>query len=322
MPVPVPTTAALEVGVLFHGDPGSHGSAVGTGTEATVLLASRPDQPGYVLPGGPVEPNEGIEGALGRYLREWAGTDALPRAFVACVETGGGDDEHELTIVFAVEWSPPARRPATVRGATLVDVPVRDLAGVSIRPDYAASAVRRWVDDTWPFWQGVPVDGPDPRWGQLRQSVAALRAQLSSRKRDLRGPAFRDASIAICALVAAADGRIDQTERDSMLRFVTEDEMLAAYPPHELERGFDTLIDRLRDDPAAGREVALREIAKVRGRPVEARSVVQLGAVIGRADGNYDDDERAAVADAMAVLGLDASTVAVQAVTTDEGGAT
>ncbi|MGF7235651.1 MAG: TerB family tellurite resistance protein [Frankia sp.] len=331
--MPVPTTPALDVGILLYDE------IVGAPTR--VALVRRPDQPGYALPGGLVEPGEGFEGAFRRHLAEWTAAGAgavanrgqtLPQSeprpgspervaatvppvspeFVACIESGGRPGVHELTMVFAVPWTPSDGAPP-VRGAVLEPVPVHDLRAVSVRPASLEPVITRWVDETWPFWSGVPVSSPDPRWGGLRQSVAVLRAQLASRKDDLRGTRFRDASVAMCALVAAADGRIDQAERDQMLEFVTTDEILAVYPPEELERLFDAHVDRLRDNQAAGRETALQEIAKVRGRPLEARSVVQLGAVIGRADGQYDATERQAVSDAVDVLGLDGSALAVQA---------
>jgi tellurite resistance protein/ADP-ribose pyrophosphatase YjhB (NUDIX family) len=299
--MPDPVSPVIDVRVLFHDGPDS---------DDLLWLASRPDQPGFVLPGGPVAAGEGVDGAFARHLEAWTGQAGLPRAFVGCVESGGGA-EHELALIFAVRWSPPAAA-RRVAGAELSAISAHDLAAVSVRPDWLAPTLRRWVDEDWPFWRGVPVRGAEPAWGHLRQSVASLRAQLSARGGALDTVAFRDASVAMCALVAAADGRIDVTERDKMLAFVTSEPALAAFSPHELERLFDTHVDRLRVDPERGRAAALREIAKVRGRPVEARAVVQLGAVIGLADGSYDAVERQAVSEAIDVLGLDGSAVSVQ----------
>jgi tellurite resistance protein TerB len=89
--------------------------------------------------------------------------------------------------------------------------------------------------------------------------------------------------------------------------------VLSAFPPDELERVFDRHVDALRTDFAAGKAAALRAVAEVRGRPAEARAVVKIGAVIGRADGIFDDTERAVVREAIDVLGLDPADFAVQA---------
>lgn len=300
--MPDPASPVIDVRVLFHDGPDS---------DDLVWLASRPDQPGFILPGGPVAAGEGVDGAFARHVEAWTGKAGLPRAFVGAIESGGGGADHELAMVFAVRWSPGAGARRVV-GAELSAVAAADLAAVSVRPDWLAPALLRWVDEDWPFWRGVPVRGAEPAWGHLRQSVASLRAQLSARGNALGTTAFRDASVAMCALVAAADGRIDVTERNKMLAFVTSEPALVAFPPDDLERLFDTHVDRLRADPERGRAAALREIAKVRGRPVEARAVVQLGAVIGLADGSYDPVERLAVAEAIEVLGLDASAISVQ----------
>ena len=50
-------------------------------------------------------------------------------------------------------------------------------------------------------------------WNQLKQSAQGMQTQLVAKKNDLKSGAFRDASMAMCALVAAADGSIDAVER-------------------------------------------------------------------------------------------------------------
>lgn len=46
--------------------------------------------------------------------------------------------------------------------------------------------------------------------GSKAQLVSALKSQLTSLKTELKSGAYRDASMAICALVAAADGHVDR----------------------------------------------------------------------------------------------------------------
>ena len=43
-------------------------------------------------------------------------------------------------------------------------------------------------------------------WNQLRQQATSMQSTLVAKKNDLKSGAFRDASMAICALIAAADG--------------------------------------------------------------------------------------------------------------------
>lgn len=43
-------------------------------------------------------------------------------------------------------------------------------------------------------------------WDRIKESASTMRTQLVAKKNDLKSDAFRDASMAMCALVAAAGG--------------------------------------------------------------------------------------------------------------------
>ncbi|WP_245722079.1 TerB family tellurite resistance protein [Nocardia crassostreae] len=58
-------------------------------------------------------------------------------------------------------------------------------------------------------------------------------------------------------------------------------------------------------DPAFGRAYVMQQIAKATGKDTEARAVVQIGIMIGNADGSFDAHEVAAVKEACQVLHLD-----------------
>ncbi|WP_230205238.1 tellurite resistance TerB family protein [Parafrankia elaeagni] len=260
-------------------------------------------------------------------------------AFAGCVEhshsrSDGGatpaggptHDRHVLTVLYAVVLD-PARHP------TGTDLPpglrlLRPYEGTSgttladIRPVEVGRAATAWWSESWPSWNGLAVTDAEPWWTALRQSVRTLRAQLIARRDDLHGEAFRDAAVAVCALVAVADGRVDPEERDAMVGSIHGEAVLADYPRTDLEHLFDQHVARLRADLVAGRRAALREIGKVRGDSVRSWAVLRFGAVVGRADGYFDPDERRVVQDAADVLGLSTGTLAVQAVdegTDDEG---
>ncbi|GAA2077926.1 tellurite resistance TerB family protein [Actinomadura alba] len=135
-------------------------------------------------------------------------------------------------------------------------------------------------------------------WNRLRESAKTMQAQLESRKNDLKSGAFRDASMAMCALVAAADGSVDPAERQRVASLITSNEVLRNFPADDLQRRFNDYVTKLTGDFALGKVSLLQEIGKVKSKPVEARAVIQIGIVIGSADGDFDQNEKAVVREA------------------------
>ncbi|MFH9858925.1 tellurite resistance TerB family protein [Streptomyces sp. NPDC017202] len=141
-------------------------------------------------------------------------------------------------------------------------------------------------------------------WDRLKESASTMQTQLVAKKNDLRSGAFRDASMAVCALVAAADGTVDPSERRRVAQLVATDEVLQNFDADDLRRRFEANLDRLTADFDFGKVSVLQEVAKARKKPVEARAVIQIGIVIGGADGDFDKDEQAVVREACYALGL------------------
>jgi tellurite resistance protein TerB len=141
-------------------------------------------------------------------------------------------------------------------------------------------------------------------WDRFKESAATMQTQLNAKKNDLKSGAFRDASMAMCALVAAADGTVDPTERQRVAQLISTNDALQNFPAADLQRRFDDALDKLAADYAFGKVGVLQEIAKAKKKPAEARAVIQIGIVIGGADGNFDKDEQAVVREACFTLGL------------------
>ncbi|WP_217163398.1 tellurite resistance TerB family protein [Streptomyces sp. AC512_CC834] len=141
-------------------------------------------------------------------------------------------------------------------------------------------------------------------WDRFKESASQMQTQLVSKKNDLKSGAFRDASMAMCALVAAADGTVDPSERQRVAQLISTNEVLANFPADDLRRRFEDNLDKLTADFAFGKVGILQEIAKAKKKPAEARAVVQIGIVIGGADGDFDKDERAVVREACYALDL------------------
>ncbi|MGW7278344.1 tellurite resistance TerB family protein [Streptomyces sp. NPDC054844] len=141
-------------------------------------------------------------------------------------------------------------------------------------------------------------------WDRFKESASQMQTQLVAKKNDLKSGAFRDASMAMCALVAAADGSVDPSERQRVAQLIGTNEVLQNFPADDLRRRFEANLDKLTADFAFGKVGILQEIAKAKKKPAEARAVVQIGIVIGGADGDFDKDERAVVREACYALDL------------------
>ncbi|MBN0043455.1 TerB family tellurite resistance protein [Streptomyces actuosus] len=141
-------------------------------------------------------------------------------------------------------------------------------------------------------------------WDRIKDSASQMQTQLVAKKNDLKSGAFRDASMAMCALVAAADGKIDPSERQRVAQLIFSNEVLQNFPADDLQRRFEDNLNKLTADFDFGRVSVLQEVAKAKKKPAEARAVIQIGIVIGGADGDFDATERAVVRDACFALEL------------------
>ncbi|MFG2775956.1 tellurite resistance TerB family protein [Streptomyces sp. NPDC048350] len=139
-------------------------------------------------------------------------------------------------------------------------------------------------------------------WDRLKESAQQMQTQLEAKKNDLRSGAFRDASMAMCALVAAADGSIDPSERQRVAQLITTNDVLRNFDAADLQRRFDENLTKLTTDFDFGKVSVLQEVAKAKKKPAEARAVIQIGIVIGGADGDIDKTEQAVVREACYTL--------------------
>ena len=140
--------------------------------------------------------------------------------------------------------------------------------------------------------------------GSKAQLVGLLKSQLASVKTELKSGAYRDATMAMCALVAAADGHVEPAERQRVEELITTNEVLQNFPADQLRQAFNKNVDRLVANFQLGKTEALQVIAKAAKKPTEARAVIQTGIVIAGADGYIEPSEQQAIREACAALGI------------------
>ncbi|MFI1412359.1 tellurite resistance TerB family protein [Streptomyces sp. NPDC020707] len=145
---------------------------------------------------------------------------------------------------------------------------------------------------------------PGSSGGSKAQLLGLFKSQLASAKAELKSGSYRDASMAMCALVAAADGRVDPAERQRVEELIASNEVLQNFPADQLRQRFNQHVDRLTANFEQGKAEALRDIAKAAKKPAEARAVVQTGMVVAGADGHFEASEQYAIREACTALGL------------------
>ncbi|MFE2041556.1 tellurite resistance TerB family protein [Streptomyces sp. NPDC059477] len=151
---------------------------------------------------------------------------------------------------------------------------------------------------------GGTSSGSSGRGGSKAQLVSALKSQLTSLKAELKSGAYRDASMAMAALVAAADGHVDPTERQHVESLILNNDVLSNFPPEQLRQRFNKHVDALSFDFPQGKNQVLQVIAQAGKKPTEARAVIQTGFVIAGADGYVAPAEEQVLREACGVLGL------------------
>jgi tellurite resistance protein TerB len=147
--------------------------------------------------------------------------------------------------------------------------------------------------------------------GSRAQLVNSLKSQLGSLKTELKSGAYRDASMAMCALVAAADGQVDAAERQQVETLILNNDVLQNFPADQLRQRYNKHVDRLVGNFQHGKAEAMQEIAKAAKKPTEARAVIQTGIVIAGADGYIAPAEQQVIHEACAALGLSPAEFAI-----------
>lgn len=143
-----------------------------------------------------------------------------------------------------------------------------------------------------------------PLWDQLKQRSNEMNSQLKTRAGQFKNRDFAKASMAVCALIAAADGTIDAAERSKVVGLITSNDVLSIFPAADLRTDFDHFCNKLNNDLDFGKLEAIQAIAKLKKKEDQARAVIQIGIIIGGADGDFDMNEKKAVRDACFAVGI------------------
>ncbi|MEM6486859.1 MAG: tellurite resistance TerB family protein [Pseudomonadota bacterium] len=143
--------------------------------------------------------------------------------------------------------------------------------------------------------------------GWLKENVASARQKLATEVSKFKNKDFMMAVVSGCAIVAAADGSVSSEEKQKMVGFIQNSDELKVFDLQDVIKAFNDISAKFEFDVEIGRGEALRHIAKIKGKSGADRLLVRVCCAIGAADGDFDEDERKAVAMIARELGLDPS---------------
>lgn len=138
----------------------------------------------------------------------------------------------------------------------------------------------------------------------LKSSTADARAKLSAEVSKYKNRTFMEAVVAGCALLAAADGEVKSEEKQKMAGFLQRADELKHFEMKDVIAVFNKTIEDFEFDQEIGKAEALKKIGKIKANEEQARLLVRVVCAIGAADGDFDDQEKAAAREICTELGL------------------
>lgn len=138
---------------------------------------------------------------------------------------------------------------------------------------------------------------------KLTKGINDARAKAGEEIARFKNKDVLQAIVAGCTYIAYADGKVTSDEKSKMLGFLRSSPLTAVYGMDEVVKHFDDNVKRFDFDADSGRIEALRIISRLKGKP-EAGMLVRTCIVIGKADGDFDQNERRAVTEIARELGL------------------
>ncbi|QJD83713.1 tellurite resistance TerB family protein [Cohnella herbarum] len=137
------------------------------------------------------------------------------------------------------------------------------------------------------------------------QKLTSMRQGLKDQVSKFKNKDFMDAVVAGCAIVAAADGKIDGSEKQKMIGYINHNEELKVFEISKVIERFNHYTSNFDFDHMIGKAEAMKPIIKFKDKP-EARVVISVCCAIGAADGDFDESEKNVVREMCRAVNLPA----------------
>lgn len=141
----------------------------------------------------------------------------------------------------------------------------------------------------------------------FKNFLESLKEKSKEIKSDLlkyKNKDFMHAVAAGCAIVARADGSVDDKEKQEMAKFIEAYDALSVFKINDIIQAFNDYLEQYSFSEAIGEAKTLEAIGKFRGKEQPARLLVRICIAIGASDGDFDDAEKKVVRNICNELGL------------------
>lgn len=138
----------------------------------------------------------------------------------------------------------------------------------------------------------------------LKDKSFEARTRLTAEVSKFKNRTFMEATVAACAMVAAADGTVSAQEKQKMAGFIRNSDELKHFEMTDVIAFFEKVVGNFDFDAAIGKAEALKVIGRLRDNEEQSRMMVRVACAIGASDGTFDEDEKSVVRGICKELGL------------------
>ncbi len=129
-----------------------------------------------------------------------------------------------------------------------------------------------------------------------------LQDQAKSQWSKFNNATFKNAAMATCALIAAADGEIEAAEKTKVAKLIAGNEMLQVFGAVELRDLFLAYADKAGDEFARLDLIAI--VSKLKGNAEQSATCLKIALIIANADGEFEESEKKVVTELCKTLSV------------------
>lgn len=142
---------------------------------------------------------------------------------------------------------------------------------------------------------------------KVRSAVNSGRSELANQVTRFKNKKFMEGTVAVCAFIAAASNGVSSEEKQKMVGFIKNSDELKVFDTNEVIAFFQKIISGFEFDADIGKGEALKYIVALKSDGGAAQLALRVGVAVAKSDGDFDEDEKAAVKEISLALGLNPS---------------